>query len=152
MDGNLSEPFAHSDGRALRKLLGSCDIFLPNEREALLITGAGNVDEALSIMSACCPRVVIKLGERGLLASWDGTRYAMPSLNVVARDTTGAGDSFDAALLAAVLDGRSAKEALARGAAAGALAASAPDEERRAVTAEAIERASAEILARSEIN
>jgi Sugar kinases, ribokinase family len=148
MDGNQPETLAKAGPDAVAKALGACDIFLPNEREALILTGERESGAALDRLAELCPRVAIKLGERGLIAAWDGARYALPSLNVTARDTTGAGDSFDAALLAAVLAGKPEEEALAYGAAAGALAASSADEQRSELTAEAIEAGAAKILAR----
>jgi sugar/nucleoside kinase (ribokinase family) len=146
MDGNQPEALAAEGEKAVAKALGACDIFTPNAREAGILTGESDEERALAKLAAWCPRVVVKLGERGIVASWNGTRYALPSLPVVSLDSTGAGDSFAAALLAAVLEGRSAGEALARGAAAGALTVASADERRSGVTAEAIERGAAEIL------
>jgi sugar/nucleoside kinase (ribokinase family) len=148
MDGNEPESLAASGADAIRGALGACDMFLPNEREALILAGVGDAEAALEKLAAYCPRVAIKLGERGLIAAWEGERYALPSLSIAARDSTGAGDAFDAALLAAILEGRGTEEALARAAAAGALTASSDDEERSALTAEAIGEGAADILRR----
>lgn len=146
MDGNMSPSLSPTGERSVAQALKACDIFSPNEREALLLTGASDAEAALDELERLCPRVAIKLGERGLAASWAGERIRLPSLKVKPRDSTGAGDTFDAALLAAVLAGLGPRESLARAAAAGALAAACADEERSALSLDAIERGAAKIL------
>jgi sugar/nucleoside kinase (ribokinase family) len=147
MDGNQPETLKARGEDAVGKVLVSCYIFLPNEREACVLTGASDAETALRLLARSCPRVAVKLGERGLIASWEGRLFDLPSLNTKVRDSTGAGDSFDAALLAAVLEGRPTEEALARAAAAGALVASSADEDRSALKPEAIDEGAATILA-----
>jgi sugar/nucleoside kinase (ribokinase family) len=71
--------------------------------------------------------VAVKLGaEGGLAVGPDGAvvRVAPPSVDVV--DTTGAGDSFDAGFLAAMLLGWPVAEALALAVACGSLSTRVP--------------------------
>jgi ribokinase len=66
--------------------------------------------------------VVMTLGARGAaIASTDGTIF-VPSHPVNVVDTTGAGDSFNGALAAALSKGHSLEDAVRRAAGAGALA------------------------------
>ncbi|HEY2269318.1 MAG TPA: PfkB family carbohydrate kinase, partial [Streptosporangiaceae bacterium] len=81
---------------------------------------------AVSALVAAGPRVVVKLGERGALCA-DGSarcRVSLPPVTPV--DATGAGDCFNAGLIAGLLDGRDLAGAAALGCAAGALSTGAP--------------------------
>lgn len=94
------------------ELLPLVDVFVPNREEALAIAErviAGPVDdldEAGAVLSALGCRVVVKAGAAGGVSYADGRRLAeAPGLAVDVVDTTGAGDSFNAGYLAAVLEG-----------------------------------------------
>jgi sugar/nucleoside kinase (ribokinase family) len=68
------------------------------------------------------PIVAVKLGAAGALACRaEGPLVRVPAFAVETRDTTGAGDSFNAGFLAAWLEGSDLGECLRWGAAAGAL-------------------------------
>jgi sugar/nucleoside kinase (ribokinase family) len=107
------------DGRwdGVDDLLPLVDVFLPNEAEALAITGARDAEAAGQLL-ACRGRVaVVKLGERGALAcaggrSWHREARA-PALII---DAVGAGDCFDAGFVRAWQLGKSMDECLAWGA------------------------------------
>ena len=101
-------------------------MLLPNEAEAVRLAGAVDVDAALDALAVAGRRVVVKLGERGALCV-DGPsrqRVSLPPVRPV--DTTGAGDCFNAGLIAGLLDGLSLPQAVALGCAAGALSTAAP--------------------------
>jgi ribokinase len=95
---------------SLADVLPNVSVFLPNEEEALAVAGAiadrtvGTLDEAGAVLSALGCRVVVKAGAAGGIA-YEGARRsaAAPGLVVEVVDTTGAGDSFDAGYLAALL-------------------------------------------------
>jgi sugar/nucleoside kinase (ribokinase family) len=102
-------------------------MLLPNEAEALRLSGADELGAAVGALLAAGPRrVVVKLGERGAMCA-DGTARLRVSLPPVPpADTTGAGDCFNAGLIAGLLDGLSLADAAALGCAAGALSTGAP--------------------------
>jgi sugar/nucleoside kinase (ribokinase family) len=56
-------------GDQLRAVLANTDLLLPNETEALHISGAASLDSAILALTAAGPRVVVKLGARGALAA-----------------------------------------------------------------------------------
>lgn len=109
-----SEGFTGEVRSELEALLPLVDVTLPNELEALQWTGAGTLLEALARLERLGPRVVIKRGSSG--ASWrEGTalRTATPPAAPVA-DSVGAGDCFNAGLLAALREGTDVAAAVAR--------------------------------------
>lgn len=85
-----------------------------NEGEALAFTGVNEVEVAASIIHrVTAADVVITLGERGAYVLSDGFEGELPSHPAPVLDTIGAGDSHIGALMAAVADGASMKEAAA---------------------------------------
>lgn len=91
------------------------DCFFPNLEEAQLLTGMTDADEiADAFLNAGVKNIVLKLGGRGCLVKNAETRIEMPcypDANCI--DTTGAGDNFSAAFIAAVLEGRDLRECAA---------------------------------------
>ncbi|MGI6877332.1 carbohydrate kinase family protein [Microbacterium sp. gxy059] len=86
--------------------LEHCWAFTPNEHEAIAYTGATSAREAARALAARVPLVVVTRGARGAFAvdAATGEEVDVPGLPVDARDATGAGDVFQAALVWAVLD------------------------------------------------
>ena len=107
--------------RGFDELLPLLDVFLPNENEALALTGASTAEAALESLGKKCATVVIKLGPRGALAARGAETAFAPALMVKVVDTTGAGDSFDGGFLYGFLNGWSLERALKLGAACGSL-------------------------------
>lgn len=89
-------------------LLPDVDAFLPNADEASGLTGLADARSAAEAIAARSGgRVVVKLGIDGCLAvDRDGTVHEAAAPRVEALDATGAGDAFDAGLIAALLEGR----------------------------------------------
>lgn len=87
---------------------------LVNEREALLLSGADDVEEAARQLTAHVPRVVVTLGPRGALAVAAGGETAVRAAGVEVDvvDTTGAGDLFSAAYVWAELNGAPERDRL----------------------------------------
>jgi sugar/nucleoside kinase (ribokinase family) len=108
---------------ALLRGLGRIDLLLPAAAELAALTGDSHPGSAASLLEVA-DAVVVTDGAAG--AAWvDRTATwtaAAPAVDVV--DPTGAGDAFDAGLLAAWLAGAGPPEALEAGCAAGADAVS----------------------------
>jgi sugar/nucleoside kinase (ribokinase family) len=75
-------------------------------------------------LAAHYPLVVVKRGAAGSEAAEGTRRWRVAAPQVEAIDTTGAGDAFVAAFLAARLEGAEVRAALQRAVAAGASASS----------------------------
>jgi sugar/nucleoside kinase (ribokinase family) len=107
----------------LRDLLPATDVFLPNAEEAMRIANRPDPASAALELAKAGPFVATKLGPEGALgAHQDGTLTEagpLPAIEPV--DTIGAGDSFDAGVLAALLAGWSTVRALSLGCACGGL-------------------------------
>ncbi|MCL4188560.1 MAG: ribokinase [Rhodobacteraceae bacterium] len=112
-------------------LLAFCDLITPNESEAASITGVATVSDegvraaAARLREMGARNVVVTLGARGAYVAGEeeGFVEAFSPPSVV--DTTGAGDAFNGAMAVALAEGRSLKEAVRNGCAAGALCVSA---------------------------
>jgi sugar/nucleoside kinase (ribokinase family) len=111
----------------LSAVMEQADVLLPNEAEALALSGAGSAAGAAAVLApAAGRRLAVKLGERGALCA-DGPALHRVSLPpVTPADTTGAGDCFNAGLIAGLLRGLPLPDAAALGCAAGALSTAAP--------------------------
>ncbi|MER6287262.1 carbohydrate kinase family protein [Streptomyces sviceus] len=104
-------------------LIEGVDVLLPSRDEACLLTGLPDVADAAAKLSRHVPLVVAKQGAEGALIARSGTVYAhVPAVAATPRDTTGAGDAFTGAFLAALLAGAAPEDAAAEGCRAGALA------------------------------
>lgn len=103
------------NGETLRDAAGALsqlDYFMPNLDEARLLTGLEAPDDvADALLGAGVKNVALKLGGSGCLLKNGSERYMIPVWPVErCLDTTGAGDTFAAALQAAILEGRSFAE------------------------------------------
>ncbi|MHA6758199.1 carbohydrate kinase family protein [Streptacidiphilus sp. PAMC 29251] len=81
-------------------LLAACDLVLPNEAEALALTGTSSVEQALAALAAAGPVPVVKRGRDGVVTLQRGELLEVRGAEVRPVDTVGAGDSFDAGFLA----------------------------------------------------
>jgi ribokinase len=106
----------------LGRLLEHTDLLLPNAAELLALTGRPTVDAAaLELLRTGCS-VALKDGANGgVLWQAAGLVVRVPAPAVTAVDTTGAGDSFDAGFISALLDGLPAEECLTRAVRCGSL-------------------------------
>lgn len=111
----------------IREVMEHTAVFLPGVGELLLITGQETVEKAVDICFTY-PRmetVVLKNGAKGSRIYQRGHVEEVGVYQVEQADATGAGDCFDGAFLAGLVQGKSVKEAAQMGAAAGALNAAA---------------------------
>jgi sugar/nucleoside kinase (ribokinase family) len=110
----------------VRAAIGAVDIFAPNQLEALQLTGAASLDEAMAILSRLAPLVIIKCGAQGAYACQDSRVIHSPGLNVEqVVDTTGAGDCFNAGFLYGLLRGEPLERCLRLGNICGGLSVTA---------------------------
>ncbi|MFD3503149.1 carbohydrate kinase family protein [Streptomyces sp. NPDC058678] len=104
-------------------LVEGVDVLLPSRDEACLLTGLTEAADAAAKLSRHVPLVVAKQGAEGALVARSGTVVAhVPAVPATPRDTTGAGDAFTGAFLAALLMGAGPEAAAAEGCRAGAVA------------------------------
>lgn len=86
-----------------RHLASQADMVFATETEARIACGPAQAhDLAEELAGLGGGRAVIKLGERGAVASIDGQICTVPPIPVLAVDSVGAGDAFAAGYLAAV--------------------------------------------------
>ncbi|WJW92594.1 ribokinase [Enterobacter asburiae] len=110
------------------ELLALVDIITPNETEAEKLTGirVENDDDAARAARALHDKgigtVIITLGSRGVWASVNGEGRRVPGFKVKAIDTIAAGDTFNGALVTALLEGKRMDEAIRFAHAAAAIA------------------------------
>ncbi len=110
------------------ELLSLVDIITPNETEAEKLTGVRveNDEDAAKAAQVLHDKgidmVIITLGSRGVWASQRGIGQRVPGFKVQAIDTIAAGDTFNGALMTALLEGTELPEALRFAHAAAAIA------------------------------
>jgi len=98
------------------------DYFYPNQEEGEQLTGESEPEGiAGRLRSLGVGTVVVKLGARGCYVETRGEAFISPGFAVHPVDTTGAGDCFAAAFLAAICRGSTLAEAARFANAAGAL-------------------------------
>jgi sugar/nucleoside kinase (ribokinase family) len=108
-----------TDRAAFTDAVRGVDLLLPNTAELAALTGSTDPASARSLLGTV-GAVAVTSGDTG--ADWlDGTgHHTVAAIPANCVDSTGAGDAFDAALLAAWLTGADPVDALRAGVAAGA--------------------------------
>lgn len=99
------------------RLLGLCDVIVPNQHEVSMLGGTS------ALLDAGVGAIVVTLGARGIRVVTREGEIDIPPYVVRAVDTTGAGDAACGALAAALALGHDLTTAARRASAAGALAA-----------------------------
>ncbi len=116
--------------RALSKdILELVDIATPNENEACVLAGvlpqrvspADAIALGNKIRDLGARAVVVKLGDQGCVYCGADRTFAVPPFAVRAVDSTAAGDTFNAALAVALVEGMAIEEALRFASAAAAI-------------------------------
>lgn len=113
-------------------LLALVDIITPNETEAEKLTGipVKNDEDAARAAAALHAKgigtVIITLGSRGVWASEQGQGQRVPGFKVKAIDTIAAGDTFNGALMTALLEEKPLAQAIRFAHAAAAIAVTRP--------------------------
>jgi fructokinase len=80
--------------------INHCHFFKVSDEEAMLLTGAFNAKTAAAMLLKKTKAVfAITFGKDGTLLGLNGETYTVPSIDIKAVDTTGAGDAFVGAIL-----------------------------------------------------
>lgn len=80
-------------------LLETADIYTPNRKEALRITGASNENDAAEALKKYFDRVIVKVDKDGCIGIDNGESFFVKSVEKFKnKDSTGAGDAFLAGL------------------------------------------------------
>lgn len=112
-------------------LLGHVDIITPNAGEAELLTGIAVTSlesarkAALALLNCGVGTVVLKAGADGAYVATDDGLQHVPGFDVEVKDTTAAGDAFNAGLAFALNEGESVVDAVRFACAVGALSTTA---------------------------
>lgn len=112
----------------VQEVFRNSSIFMPGVSELKQFTGKDNIEDAVkaAFENEKLELLVLKNGSKGSqIYNREGLVETMGVYKVEQEDATGAGDSFDAAFICGLAQGRSLKEAAQMGAAAGALNAAA---------------------------
>lgn len=113
-------------------LLATIDMITPNETEAQRLTGIAVNDDndaaraAQALHDKGIATVIITLGSRGVWLSENGNGKLVPGFKVKAVDTIAAGDTFNGALVTALLEGKIMADAVRFAHAAAAIAVTRP--------------------------
>ena len=100
LDPSSHAPLLGLGADAFWKLVGEVDLLLPNRREAQALAGCNEPEDALRALRKHAGTVVIKLDQDGCIALAGNDVARTPTPVVPIANTTGAGDAFDAGLLA----------------------------------------------------
>jgi ribokinase len=103
--------------------LSRVDYLVPNQTELALLTGMESTSDAVNALAALgLQRVIVTLGDAGVLVVEEGREVQLPPHQVKVMDTTAAGDAFVGAFAVALTEGHPTLTAASWGNAAGALA------------------------------
>ena len=89
----------------LPDVLSLTDVFMPNEQEAIHLSGCSKLDDAAVWLRGRVPVVAMKRGEDGALLYYEREMVECTVSPATGGDSIGAGDSFDAGFLAGWLRG-----------------------------------------------
>ena len=112
----------------LQEVFRSSSVLMPGVSELKMFTGKNDIDEAIASVfeNPSLEFLVLKNGSKGSkIYTRKGLEVEQPIYKVVQEDATGAGDSYDAAFICGLAEGKSLADAAKMGAAAGALNAAA---------------------------
>jgi len=101
------------------ELLARVDYLIPNEMEALQVSGAATLESAVvKLLSMGVRNLIITLGEQGVLLLNAAGQKKFPAYRVKAVDTVAAGDAFVGAFAAGLAEGLAVEAAIQLGIAA----------------------------------
>jgi 2-dehydro-3-deoxygluconokinase len=92
--------------KKIDETIARCDIALPSLDDSQQLTGLTEPDAIADYyLKLGAPLVALKMGSEGSLIATGSKRHRLPPHRVDAVDATGAGDTFDGAFLARLLEG-----------------------------------------------
>ena len=107
----------------MRELLPLIDYFLPNDDEALRITGEHHPQDQLRVLQSWGGRtIIITLGGEGCVAAHDGKQWKAGAFEMDVLDPSGCGDAFASGVITASLHGWNMSKTLRYASAVGAFA------------------------------
>ena len=118
------DPGNWSDGTVeeIRAVLAETDLFLPNLDEARALAGRSDIGSVLGALSDICPGVVVvKAGEVGSYLAVDDQVVVVESLPTEVDNAVGAGDVYDAGIIAGFLRGEDVPSSMSLATAAASL-------------------------------
>jgi sugar/nucleoside kinase (ribokinase family) len=87
-------------------VLPHVDVFLPNEKELMFLTGKDSLEEAIEFVKKYTNILVVKRGNKGSLVHYQDRLSELPAyLNEKVVDAIGAGDSFNAGFIYKFVNG-----------------------------------------------
>src|SRR6516165_12240155 len=116
VDGASAAPLGRLGAEPFLELTSGATVLIVNEAQASVLTGRDDPAQAIRVLTAWYPQVVLKLGPDGAMYAngRDPVRVPAQPLEKFV-DGTGAGDAFCAGFLPPWLDNKPCSEALASG-------------------------------------
>ena len=124
-DPNIRPELFEEEGirNVFEDMLSSSDILLTGASESMVITGKHALEEAvLTLEGKGISIIVLKSASKGSRVYYKGGYRDIPPFKVLEVDPTGAGDCFDGAFIASLVEGKDVYDAALIANAAGALA------------------------------
>ncbi len=110
-------------GKRIKELLPKIDVFFPNEQELMILSGTANLKDAVNaILDKGAKAIAVKRGSKGCAIAHGNDYLEIPAFEIQVKDTTGAGDSFNAGFLLGRMVGLSWEASGVLGNALGAIA------------------------------
>jgi fructokinase len=95
-------PSAEAAAEGIRSLLPLADVIKVSDEEVAFLTGSDDLAAARELRPATCSLLLVTRGDAGVDYLLPGGEGSVPGFEVEIHDTTGAGDAFTAAVLAAL--------------------------------------------------
>ncbi len=109
----------------IMEVLPKFDVVFPNETELAILSEGRSIEAGLDyLLEGRANAVVAKRGRKGSILAVGNKRVSLPAFNINVKDSTGAGDSFNAGVVLGRLVGLSWEASAALGNALGGLATS----------------------------
>ena len=111
----------------VNEVMKYCNVLLPGRAELLMLTEKNTVEEAVELCfkNPCLEVIAMKDGSQGCRVYTRNEAFSMGVYPINAKDPTGAGDSFDAAFICGLMEGKSLLDTAKMATAAAALNTSA---------------------------